>query len=220
MSNTNNHKLLFLFTFFCFILSIFRVWICDTYYYLFLIWNLFLAGIPYVISSLALKVNPQKRKGWLIIPIVALWLLFFPNAPYILTDLLHIKGKSQMPGWYDLILTLSYGWTGLMYGYLSLVNIELLFPSNQSIIKKRAAIIVLLFISSIGVFMGRYLRWNSWDMVLYPKEIVAEVLPFFTNPFSHANEWMLIMILGLFLNMVYWSLRFQILGSSASGGVQ
>ena len=102
----------------CFSFSIFRFIYTDTKVFLFLNWNLFLAFVPWAVTSITiLKPNIQSYKITIII-LLAVWLLFFPNAPYILTDLFHLRLKSSMPKWFDLILILSFAWTGLVFGFL------------------------------------------------------------------------------------------------------
>lgn len=115
-------------------------------------------------------VKPKFQQSRLIlIVLLGSWLLFFPNAPYILTDLFRLRLKSSMPIWFDLILILSFAWTGLLFGFLNLWDIEKIL---QNFIKRTYVIIisvVLLFIGSFGIFVGRFLRWNSWDIVSLQK---------------------------------------------------
>jgi uncharacterized membrane protein len=107
---------------FCFGLSVTRVLLTGTKTFLFLNWNLFLAFIPWLLSSL-IVVTKSTKKLFLSFLVIS-WLLFFPNAPYILTDLFHLKTHGSAPIWFDLIVVLSFAWTGLMYGFVSLMDIE------------------------------------------------------------------------------------------------
>lgn len=103
--------LLILMTLFCLSLSIFRYYISDTKVFFFLNWNLFLAWIPLLLSSIILAFNIKGKLSLAFIIIV--WILFFPNSPYILTDLFHLKTRNTIPIWYDLIVILSYAWNGV-----------------------------------------------------------------------------------------------------------
>jgi uncharacterized membrane protein len=192
---------------FCFGLSLFRIVYTDTKLFLFLNWNLFLAFIPWALTSLAIiKPNIQKRKISIVL-LLASWLLFFPNAPYILTDLFHLTYKSTMPIWFDLVLILSFAWTGLLFGFLSLWDIEKILSKYI----KRAYVtfisIALLFIGSFGIYVGRYLRWNSWDIISEPFELIYDIGDRIINPFEHPRTWGMTLFMGLFLNVIYWSLR-------------
>ena len=93
--------------------------------FLFLIWNLFLAWIPYWIALCIPKIYEFFKSKIIIAFALLLWLLFFPNAPYILTDLLHIKVRTPIPLWYDVMMILTFAWTGLMLGFLSLFEVQL-----------------------------------------------------------------------------------------------
>jgi uncharacterized membrane protein len=135
------------------------------------------------------------------------WLLFFPNAPYILTDLIHLEGMKDASLWFDLILILSFAWTGLLFGLLSLMDIEKLL--NQFFSKKLVhfIVIVLLFVGSFGVYLGRFLRWNSWDIISDPFGLFFDIGHRVLNPFQFAKTWGMTIFMGIFLNMVYWSIK-------------
>lgn len=194
-------------TLFCFGVSLFRFIYTDTKVFLFLNWNLFLAFIPWALTSLVIvKPKFQKSRLTLIVLLVS-WLLFFPNAPYILTDLFHLRLKSSMPIWFDLILILSFAWTGLLFGFFSLWDIEKLL---RNFMKRTSVIIIsvgLLFIGSFGIYVGRFLRWNSWDILTEPFKLMYDIGDRFINPFEHPRTWGMTIFMGLFLNMIYLSFR-------------
>ena len=194
-------------TLFCFCLSIFRFVYTDTKVFLFLNWNLFLAFIPWALSLL-LIIKPKFGKSkWSLFALLGVWLLFFPNAPYILTDLFHLRLKSTMPIWFDLTLILSFAWTGLLFGFLSLWDIEQLLCRFM---KKRYVTtlsVILLFIGSFGIYIGRYLRWNSWDIIAEPFSLIYDIGGRIINPLSHPRTWGMTIIMGVFLNILYWSFQ-------------
>jgi len=138
---------------------------------------------------------------------VLIWLLFFPNAPYILTDLFHLRLKSSMPIWFDLLLILSFAWTGLMFGFTSLWNIENLLRNNLKPIYINLISSLLLFIGSFGIYVGRYLRWNSWDIINQPFDLFYDIGDRIINPFDHPRTWGMTLFMGGFLNLIYFSLR-------------
>lgn len=193
---------------FCIGLSFYRVYFTQKTFFVFLNWNLFLAIIPLFISHL-LTSNAFLYKSKIAFALgLVIWILFFPNSPYIFTDLFHIKVRTIMPIWYDLILILSYAFTGLMIGFISLN--QLLQIARQYVSKTTTTIctIVLFFISSYGVYLGRFLRWNSWDVVNEPIKIWYDVSDHITNPTQNAPIWAMTLIMGIFLNMIYWSYQF------------
>ena len=191
----------------CFSFSIFRFIYTDTKVFLFLNWNLFLAFVPWAVTSITiLKPNIQSYKITIII-LLAVWLLFFPNAPYILTDLFHLRLKSSMPKWFDLILILSFAWTGLVFGFLSLWDIEKILTKSLSQIWISIISISLLFIGSFGIYLGRFLRWNSWDIIGEPFNLLYDITDRLINPFDHPRTWGVTIFMGIFLNMIYWTFR-------------
>lgn len=213
----NETVLLFFFSTLCLVLSIVRVFYSATPMFLFLNWNLFLAFIPWALSS-TLIVYPQlQQKKLAVATLLGTWLLFFPNAPYILTDLFHLKYALGMPMWFDLLLILSFAWVGLLFGFMSLWDIEkilkkyLITSRLKGLLRYRLSIplfsSVLLFIGSFGIYLGRYLRWNSWDIIAEPFALIYDIGDRLINPFSHPQTWGVTLFMGVFLNLVYWSLR-------------
>jgi uncharacterized membrane protein len=191
----------------CFSFSVFRYIYSDTRTFLFLNWNLFLAFLPWALTSLAL-IKPNIHKAIItIFLLLGTWLLFFPNAPYILTDLFHLRNSYSMPVWFDLILILSFAWTGLLFGLLSLFDIEEILNTSIKPFYVKIVSIGLLFLGSFGIYMGRFLRWNSWDIITEPFSLIYDIKNSIINPFSHLKVWGFTIFMGLFLNMVYWSLR-------------
>lgn len=191
----------------CFGLSIFRFVYTGSTLFLFLNWNLFLAFIPWLLSNIALLKPDRQRQRISIVLLFFAWILFFPNAPYILTDLFHLRIESTMPLWFDLILILSFAWTGLLFGFLSLWNIEKMLGKTMSQFSTTVISMALLFLGSFGVYLGRYLRWNSWDVLREPAGVFYDIGNRFVNPFDHPRTWGMTLFLGIFLNIVYWSFR-------------
>lgn len=192
----------------CFGLSLFRMEYSGTRHFFFLNWNLFLAFIPWLLTvSLMMSPNLQKSR-LMVFGMLGLWLLFFPNASYILTDLFHLSHHSSMPIWFDLVLILSFAWTGLLYGFLSLWNLEELMERFISRRMITVLSVALLFVSSFGIYIGRYLRWNSWDILHQPMKLMGDISDRIIHPLDHTRTWGVTTFLGLFLTMLYVTFRF------------
>lgn len=155
-------QLIYTFALFSVVLLTYRIIKSEGLSYIFLVWNLFLAFIPWWISD---YLKRQKKLTYIHLPIVLLWLLFLPNAPYILTDLFHLKPRPDLPLWYDLILVLSFALTGMMVFFKSLKDMLALL--NNQVGEFYVAMItpLLFWLVSYGLYLGRYLRFNSWDVV-------------------------------------------------------
>lgn len=192
---------------FCFLLSITRAYFTHSYTFVFLNWNLFLAFIPWAVTDWYLHKFNGRDRWWRTGFMLGIWLLFFPNAPYILTDLFHLSNTHQMPKWFDLLLILSYAWTGLLFGLFSLWNTEEILARviNRRVIPFISS--ALLFLGSYGVYLGRFPRWNSWDLFTRPGALMHGIGQDIFHPMHNPRAIGMTLLMGLFLNMVYWSLR-------------
>lgn len=175
-------------------------------YYGFLLGNLFLACVPLFLSTV-LRVTDRLRWHWTILAVLAgLWLLFLPNAPYILTDILHLTRTSDAPAWYDLALLLSCSGTGLLMGYLSLVDVQGIVTRRFTPIVGWIFAIVSLVLSGFAIYLGRFLRWNSWD-VLFTPTLVLEIAGALMNPLDHVRPLSVTLVFGVIFGLGYISLR-------------
>jgi uncharacterized membrane protein len=159
------------------LMVIVRIYFSGTLSYAFLLWNVFLALIPFGLSSVLVYANKLPTPlFWLT---TACWLLFFPNAPYVLTDLLHLR-PFMVPVWYDLLMLLSFAWTSLMIGFVSLSDMQSLISQRFNQLAGWLFVGVALVLGSFGIYLGRFLRWNSWDVLTEPRRLLNDILePYF-----------------------------------------
>ena len=133
------------------------------------LWNLFLAWIPLAAALPIYALRRSRGRRW---PMVgacfALWFLFFPNAPYIVTDLQHLHPRPGVPVWYDLITIMAFALTGLFLGYLSLYLMQEVVRGWFGRGVSWAFALAMLGVSAFGIYLGRFVRWNSWDMLVDP----------------------------------------------------
>ncbi len=168
----------------CVMLVAARIAYSDTGRYTSLVWNLFLAWIPFVLSYLAHVMSWKKLLLYLVLPVTAfLWLIFFPNAPYILTDLNHLaKETTSAPLWYDVILMVWFSWTGLLLGLVSLYLMHDIVQRTFGRWLGWVFVFAVSGLSSFGVYLGRFVRFNSWDLLNDPKEIAVTILGLAIDP--------------------------------------
>lgn len=178
--------------------------------FVFLIWNLFLAWIPFGLAMLVNRMHAKLYKGFLIFPIIGAWLLFFPNAPYLLTDLLHLQPRHPIPHWYDVMLFTSFAWTGLLLGLISLYPIHQFFKQYLPKPLEHGLIILLLFLCSLGVYIGRFLRWNSWDIIYQPKGLLTDLHNIFFYPAELFPELGISIVFFCFLYPLYWLVKIML----------
>lgn len=175
--------------------------------YRFLLWNLALAGVPYVLGKAMRRADAAGWPGLLVAGLGAGWLLFFPNAPYMLTDLLHLGPKPGVPLWYDLALLLSCGGTALALGYLSLLDVHAVLLRRVGWGLSWLVVVATQFLSGFGIYLGRYQRWNSWDVATRPTVLVADLLDRFVHPLAHPRTWGVTVLFGVVLTLGYALLR-------------
>ena len=171
--------------------------------FLFLVWNLFLAWIPYWISLTLSNIKNGRLRRFKTGFTLTVWLLFFPNAPYILTDLLHFRNFGDVPMWYDLMLLLSFGFTGLMLGWISLMEVQDFLKNRHSRTVARGLTFVALILCSYGIYLGRFQRWNSWDILTNPVALFQDMFSVLMQPSGHAGTLGIAVVLGGFLTIGY-----------------
>jgi uncharacterized membrane protein len=192
-----------LWVFFAFIggMILIRFIYTGKYAFNFLVWNLFLAWIPFMISGLFKKMfNADK---WKQVIVFITWILFFPNALYIVTDLIHLEQETSVPKWYDAVLLFSSSAIGVIMAFVSLLRIEkfLAFKFNRRMVE--FIVFAILFLGSFGVYLGRFLRWNSWDIVSNPLGLFSSVVQLFVFPLQHVQTWGITIILTITFYLLY-----------------
>jgi uncharacterized membrane protein len=167
-----------------------RVYLSRSWTYRFLVWNLFLAWVPYVFSLwIAYQHQRRPERWWYLIVPLGLWLIFFPNAPYILTDLWHLQTRPPVPVWYDLGMFIAFAWTGCFLAIVSLRVMQTLVKSLMGWLASWIFVIAISGLSGLGIYIGRFLRWNSWDLLLRPGSILDNVTTRLIHPRSHLQMY-------------------------------
>lgn len=168
----------------CIGLVLARVAYSESGRHLGLIWNLFLAWIPFMLAYFAHTVSWRKVTLYLIIPVIAfLWLIFFPNAPYMLTDLQDLSREAtDAPLWYDVIMVVWASWTGTLLGVISLYLMQNIIIRSFGRTAGWVFVFVISILSSFGIYIGRFVRLNSWDILQDPAETAQEILGIIIDP--------------------------------------
>ncbi|MGC6430056.1 MAG: DUF1361 domain-containing protein [Jejuia sp.] len=150
-----------------------RIKLADSFFYLFLVWNLFLAVIPYTITTYLVNL-PRVNKLWLVFWF-GVWLLFLPNAPYIITDLIHLRISEIKLIWLDILIVIAFAFTGLLLFYFSFL--DMMTTLRHYLKRKVVSFLIppLLVLSAFGVYLGRFLRYNSWEILSNPKYLFEDI---------------------------------------------
>lgn len=187
---------LFLLTVLSIFLLTIRMKITYSFFYLFLSWNLFLAMIPFFISTyIKTKQQLTKHKPYFLLIV---WILFLPNAPYLLTDFIHLRLSPS--GWigFDGLMISVFAITGITYYIFSIRDIEEVLLKNFSIKLVSMFMAILPFMVSFGMYLGRVLRWNSWDLLHTPFGLLMDIFAILTNPIDNLQAWLFTIFLVCF----------------------
>jgi len=191
------------------LLALARVAYSGSREYTNLIWNLALAWIPFIFAGLAYLVSWGRRWLWLVVAACALiWLMFFPNAPYILTDFNHLNtSDNTAPLWFDVIMLIWFAWTGLLLGVASLYLMQEIVTRTFGRIIGWIFTLAVTVLSSIGISLGRFLRWNSWDILQEPLPIIHDLVGWLRYPFSNLRIYGFTLLYTLLFLFVYLTFR-------------
>lgn len=196
---------LVLFSLFCANLSFIRVSITHSTSLLFLLWNLLLAWVPLIFAWLLYRNTLQSGLTWSKRNIIyfIFWLLFLPNAFYLTTDFVHLKGYFDDPQRiFDIVLLISYAINGIILGMVALLLVHISavkrFKNNGHWLP-----VAVLLMSGFAIYLGRYLRWNSWDVFINPFGLLFDVSDRIVNPSDHLLTFSTTLLFFSFYGFLY-----------------
>jgi len=172
---------------FCGALALARMQLTGRAALLFLGWNLMLAWVPLLVSLvIASRHAPGRTPSRLgSVALGGVWLAFFPNAPYLVTDLIHLRERGFTLLLYDAMMVFAFAMTGLCIAFLSLWLIHQLVARRAGRTVGWAFVAAVAGLSGFGVFLGRFPRWNSWDIVTRPGELFVTLAVHAQDPLAY-----------------------------------
>ena len=174
--------------------------------FVWLIWNLFLAFVPYAITRYGIRRPQLIKSNRKFIFIFISWLLFIPNSFYIITDLFHLRVRS-VPLWFDLALILSFAWNGLLLGILSMRQMEKMMEKKFNIANEWLFVYPMMLLNAFGVYVGRYLRFNSWDVFSNPFHLFNDIAYLIIHPIRNRFDWSMIFCYSVFMTLIYLTIK-------------
>ncbi len=181
-----------------------RVWISKQNTFPFLPWNLLLAWIPYLCSlGITVLYTYSPRFKWLLVLPGFLWLIFLPNAPYIVTDFLHLGDHRAALLWYDIGMFAMFAWTGCFLAVVSLSQMQKLIRRAMGTFLSWVFVLASTGLSGLGIYLGRFLELNSWDLILHPRHTVADVVMELAHPLSYPRPLGVSLLFAAFLFVCY-----------------
>jgi len=172
----------------------------------YLLWNMALAWVP-LVAALALddvRSTPLRYQ----LPLLALWLAFFPNAPYLVTDLIHIDPADHTAiGILGDAALVSVAPVGLALGFSSLMLVERTVRQRSGSRVALAVSVLSLVIACLGIYLGRVVRLNSWDLLSRPRVVGSVLHQLVLDPLAHPLAMFGTVALAVTLSVLY--LRFR-----------
>jgi len=201
------HQWLLLSSIFSAVLLLGRMIATESIEYIFLPWNLFLAFIPYWITGWVIKNRILFGNRVKLLLVFAIWLLFIPNSFYIITDLFHLTHVDSAPKWYDLLLIFSFAWNGILAGIVSLWRMEELTTASKGKNFSILVVFTVMWLNAFGIFIGRFLRFNSWDIVADPFSLFSEIIELIMHPIANGYAWGMTLCYAVFMTLIYLTLK-------------
>jgi len=191
---------------FCVALVVVRNVHTDTSNFRYLIWNLFLAWIPFALAVFVYDRWRRRRGGLLLLALGVLWLLFFPNAPYIATDFVHLRHDPQAPFWYDAVTIAAFAWMGVLLGFASLYLMQTVVRQWRGAVAGWIFAFGAIALGSLGIYLGRFLRLNSWDAVEHPSVLPRILHAVARDPFAYQEAISVTIVFTVALSFAYFLL--------------
>ena len=185
-----------------------RVWWSDSFQHLFLMWNLFLAWIPYVCALGMAVMHYRRAAAWQYVIPSLVWLLFFPNAAYLVTDLVNLMELPPVPYWYDIAFFATLAWTGLLLAVASLQIVQRMIKKSAGVFWSWVVVLVVIGLNGVGIYLGRFLRWNSWDVVTDPLLVLRDAVMPFLHPIAYRHSVAVVIVFSAMLLVCYVSILF------------
>lgn len=185
-------------------LLITRIIASDSLRYTFLFWNLVLAAIPMLFAWWL--VDELRRNGWLGWRqgvAMVLWVLFLPNSFYIVTDFIHLRANYEADLLFDITVLTSFMISGIVYGFVSVFLVHRQLQRRWGEAKAYGIIALILLAASFAICLGRYTRWNTWDVLLKPAGLLFDISDKVINPSAHVQTYQTTVVLFLVLFATY-----------------
>jgi len=172
--------------------------------YLYLLWNLFLAWIPFILSVwLVYMLHRKNWSSWGGLALSAGWLAFLPNSFYMISDFIHLPEVEPGQLLLSVVVFTSFIYTGVLLGLgsLYLIHTEL----NKRLSNRSSAFVVaiLLLACSIAIYIGRDLRWNTWDVLANPAGMLFDLSERLLHPTQYPQALAVIVPFFVLLLSMY-----------------
>lgn len=174
--------------------------------YWFLVWNLALAWLPLMFAWwLKTRLKKTSWATWRNVVLSLLWLSFLPNSFYLVSDFVHLHPTGEVSVLFDSVMFMSFAWNGLVLGFASviIVHLELIKRLRQRLVLLLLGLAFLL--CSFAIYLGRYLGWNTWDILVNPVGILFDLSDRIVRPTSYPNTFTTTSMFFVLLTTTYYT---------------
>jgi uncharacterized membrane protein len=186
-------------------LFLYGVWRNHSWHNSYLIWNLTLAWLPLLFALVLMdRLRTKLWSSWECLGWSVLWLLFLPNSFYLISDFIHLQDVHRADILYDAVMFTSFIYTGVILGYSSLYLVHTQLQRRLGGYIAARWIAVTLLLSSVAIYIGRDLRWNSWDVVTNPGGLLFDVFDRIQNPAAYPQMLLIIGVFWVLLGAIYY----------------
>lgn len=176
----------------------------DSWRFNYLLWNLFLAALPLVFAIKLRSVLRRKRwSDWEPLGWTVAWLLFLPNSFYMISDYIHLPEVAESDLLYNSVMFTAFICLGVILGFCSLYLIHNRLRQRVGTLAAGAWIGLTLLLSSYAIYLGRDLRWNSWDVVFNPAGLLFDVSDRLLRPDDYPEMFVVIFSFFVLLGSLY-----------------
>jgi uncharacterized membrane protein len=191
-----------------------RVFSADSNRYGFLPFNLALAWLPLLFGwVLCRRLLRHRWQEPINVVLTLLWLGFLPNSFYLVSDLIHLQPTGEISQLFDVVLFVSFVWNGFLLGLISLFMVHGQLRRRVGKAYAYRMVMGVLLLCSYAIYLGRYLRWNSWDTLVNPLGLIFDVSDAFLHPGSHHQAFS-VTIMFFFLLMSIYAVTYELINIS------
>lgn len=189
-----------------------RILFTDTLRYVFMIWNLVLAIVPLLLAWwLYERLRSFSWYKWQQLLLTLLFIGFLPNTFYLITDFVHLHPTVEASLYFDVVMLSSFVFNGIILGFVSiyLVHRQLLRRTSEE--KAMLLVGIVFLLASFAAYLGRFTRFNTWDIILRPAGLLFDVSDRFVNPTQHTDTYLatatLFLVLFSTYSVMYYGLK-------------
>lgn len=168
------------------------------------IWNLCLAWLPLLFAGWLVTV--LRRKLWSAWePLLAsfLWIIFLPNSFYMVSDFIHLREVQRVDVLYDAVMFTSFIFIGVALGLSSVYLVHQEFRKRFSAIGSTIWLAVIFLLCGFAIYLGRDLRWNSWDVLTNPGGLLFDISDRFLHPNAYPQMFLTVFIFFVLISTMY-----------------